>query len=150
AKALGGGLPIGATLARAEIAAALGPGTHGSTFGGNPVSCAAGVAVLETLADGSLLGNVRRQGEKIVARMRALAKRLPMIKDVRGRGLILGIELDRDGRPVVAAALERGLVVNCTNERVIRLLPPLVLTDEDTDRGIEILEQVLVDYGAKS
>jgi acetylornithine/N-succinyldiaminopimelate aminotransferase len=150
AKALGGGLPIGAMLAKGEIAAALGPGTHGSTFGGNPVSCAAGVAVLETLADGSLLANVRRQGERIVARMRALAKRLAMIKDVRGRGLILGIELDRDGRPVVAAALERGLVVNCTNERVIRLLPPLVLTDEDTDRGLDVLEQVLVEYGAKS
>ena len=150
AKALGGGLPIGAMLARGEIAAALSPGTHGSTFGGNPVSCAAGVAVLETLADGSLLANVRRQGEKIVNRLRTLQKRLPMIRDVRGRGLIIGAELDRDGRPVVSAALERGLVVNCTNERVIRLLPPLVLTDEDTDRGIEILEQVLVDYGTKS
>jgi acetylornithine/N-succinyldiaminopimelate aminotransferase len=150
AKALGGGLPIGAMLAKGEIAAALGPGTHGSTFGGNPVSCAAGVAVLETLADGKILENARRQGAKIIDRLRSLQKRLPMIRDVRGRGLIIGAELDRDGRPVVSSALERGLVVNCTNERVIRLLPPLVLTDEDTDRGLETLEQVLVDYGAKS
>ncbi len=114
------------------------------------MSCAAGVAVLETLADGKILENARRQGAKIIERLRSLQKRLPMIRDVRGRGLIIGAELDRDGRPVVSAALERGLVVNCTNERVIRLLPPLVLTDEDTDRGLDILEKVLVEYGAKA
>jgi acetylornithine/succinyldiaminopimelate/putrescine aminotransferase len=80
--------------------------------------------------------------------MRALARRLPMIRNVRGRGLILGIELDREGKPVVDAALREGLVVNCTAERVIRLLPPLVIGDEETARAIEILERVLVAAGS--
>jgi acetylornithine/N-succinyldiaminopimelate aminotransferase len=148
AKALGGGLPIGAMLATAEAAEVLGKGSHGSTFGGNLVSAAAACAVLESLADGRLLENARKRGDQILQAMRALARRLPMIQDVRGRGLILGIELDREGKPVVDAALREGLVVNCTAERVIRLLPPLVIGDEETARAIEILERVLVEVGS--
>jgi acetylornithine aminotransferase len=143
AKAIGGGLPLGAMLTTEAIAASLDAGAHGSTFGGNPLTCAAGVAVIEALHQDGVLENCRVVGERLRDRLLALAKELPMIRDVRGRGLILGIELDRPGRPFVSAALERGLVVNCTAENVIRLLPPLTLTAAEADEGLEILEGVL-------
>jgi acetylornithine/N-succinyldiaminopimelate aminotransferase len=143
AKAIGGGLPLGAMLTTEAIAASLDAGAHGSTFGGNPLTCAAGVAVIEALRRDGVLESCRVVGERLRERLLALAKELPMIRDVRGRGLILGIELDRPGRPFVSAALERGLVVNCTAETVIRLLPPLTLTAAEADEGLEILEGVL-------
>jgi acetylornithine aminotransferase len=143
AKALGGGLPIGAMLTTETIAASLDAGAHGSTFGGNPLTCAAGVAVMEAMRDDGVLGNCRAIGDRLRERLVAFARDLPMIRDVRGRGLILGIELDRPGRPYVAAALDRGLVVNCTAETVIRLLPPLTLSAAEADEGLTILEGVL-------
>jgi acetylornithine/N-succinyldiaminopimelate aminotransferase len=143
AKAIGGGLPLGAMLTTEAIAASLDAGAHGSTFGGNPLTCAAGVAVVEALRHDGVLENCRIVGERLREGLLALAKQMPMIRDVRGRGLILGIELDRPGRPFVAAALERGLVVNCTAENVIRLLPPLTLSAAEADEGLAILEGVL-------
>ncbi|MGH7856970.1 MAG: aminotransferase class III-fold pyridoxal phosphate-dependent enzyme, partial [Candidatus Binatia bacterium] len=141
AKALGGGIPIGAMLTTEEIARSFTQGTHGSTFGGNPVACAAGAAVVQTLLEEGLLDNCRRMGERLRAGLEKLRGPVPMIRDVRGRGLILGAELDRPGRPLVAAALEAGLVINCTADKVIRFLPPLVLGPEDVDRGLELLEK---------
>jgi acetylornithine aminotransferase len=143
AKAIGGGLPLGAMLTTEAIAASLDAGAHGSTFGGNPLTCAAGVAVVEALRHDGVLENCRVVGGRLREGLLALAKQMPMIRDVRGRGLILGIELDRPGRPFVAAALERGLVVNCTAENVIRLLPPLTLSAAEADEGLTILEGVL-------
>ncbi len=143
AKALGGGLPIGAMLARGDIAASFTKGTHGSTFGGNPLACAAGVAVLEALSDERILENCREMGIKLREGLERLRNRCPKIREVRGRGLILGIELDGDGRPHVEAALRAGLVINCTADRVIRLLPPLTVDAEDVDRALSILEKVL-------
>jgi acetylornithine/N-succinyldiaminopimelate aminotransferase len=143
AKALGGGVPIGAMLTIDEIAQTLDTGAHGSTFGGNPLACAAGVAVLETIAAERLLDNCRAIGARLRERLAGLAAELPMIRQVRGRGLILGIELDRPGRPLVGAALDRGLVINCTAETVIRLLPPLTLSAAEADEGLAILEDVL-------
>jgi len=143
AKAIGGGLPLGAMLTSEAIAASLDAGAHGSTFGGNPLTCAAGVAVVEALHHDGVLENCRIVGERLREGLLALAKQMPMIRDVRGRGLILGIELDRPGRPFVATALERGLVVNCTAENVIRLLPPLTLSATEADEGLAILEGVL-------
>ena len=143
AKALGGGVPIGAMLTIEEIARTLDIGAHGSTFGGNPLACAAGVAVLETIAAERLLDNCRAIGARLRERLARLAAEHPMIRQVRGRGLILGIELDRPGRPLVGAALERGLVINCTAETVIRLLPPLTLSAAEADEGLAILEDVL-------
>jgi predicted acetylornithine/succinylornithine family transaminase len=143
AKALGSGLPIGATLMREEVAASMTPGMHGSTFGGNPVMCAAAVATLEILLEGGVLENCRRAGRRLEERLRGLAARLPAVRDVRGQGLIMGVELDRPGRPVVEACLREGLVINCTAERVLRLLPPLVVTDSEIDEGCGILERVL-------
>jgi acetylornithine/N-succinyldiaminopimelate aminotransferase len=143
AKAIGGGLPLGAMLTTEAIAASLDAGAHGSTFGGNPLTCAVGVAVVEALRHDGVLENCRVVGERLREGLLALAKQMPMIRDVRGRGLILGIEIDRPGRPFVAAALERGLVVNCTAENVIRLLPPLTLSAAEADEGLAILEGVL-------
>lgn len=142
AKALGGGVPIGAMLTTAALGAALGPGAHGSTFGGNPLACAAGVAVIETLLGDGVLENCRVMGQRFLERIQRL-RELPIVRDARGRGLILGLELDRPGRPFVAAALERGLVINCTADRVIRLLPPLTITASEADEGLAILESVL-------
>jgi len=143
AKALGGGLPIGAMLTTNEIARSFTTGAHGSTFGGNPLACAAGAAVVEALIEEHVLENCREMGRRIRERLERLRSALPMIREVRGRGLILGAELDRNGRPFVGAALEQGLVINCTAERVIRLLPPLTITAGEVDEGMAILEKVL-------
>ena len=142
AKALGGGLPIGATCTTARIAAAFTPGAHGSTFGGNPVACAAGVAALRALAEPALLEHVRAVGHHFRARLEALAGRAG-IREVRGMGLMLGAELDRPGAPVVARCLAAGLLINCTADRVLRFLPPLVITREEVDEGFAILERAL-------
>jgi acetylornithine/N-succinyldiaminopimelate aminotransferase len=143
AKALGGGVPIGAMLTTDAVGGALDPGAHGSTFGGNPLACAAGVAVVEALLEDGVLENCRAMGQRFRERLERLRAELPMIREVRGRGLILGIEIDRPGRPLVATALERGLVINCTAERVIRLLPPLTIAAAEADEGLRILEEIL-------
>jgi len=141
AKALAGGLPIGATLTTARVAAALTPGAHGSTFGGNPVACAAAVASVKALVDPALLENVRRVGAHFRARLEAI--RGAGIREVRGMGLMLGAELDRPGAPVVARCLRDGLLINCTADRVLRFLPPLVITGAQVDEGFAILERAL-------
>jgi predicted acetylornithine/succinylornithine family transaminase len=143
AKALGGGLPIGATLSRAAVSEAMEPGSHGSTFGGNPIACAAATRTLETLLGEGLLENCERMGAYLADCLRALAARLPAIRAVRGQGLMLGMELDRPGRPLVEACLAEGLVINCTADRVLRFLPPLIITREEIDEGCRILERVL-------
>ena len=142
AKALGGGLPIGAMCTTARVAAAFSPGTHGSTFGGNPVVCAAARAALQTLADSALLASVRAMGDHFRARLEALAPRAG-IREVRGVGLMLGAELDRPGAPVVERCLEEGLLINCTADRVLRFLPPLVIRRAQINEGFGILERAL-------
>ena len=142
AKALGGGLPIGATCTTARIAAAFTPGAHGSTFGGNPVTCAAGVAALRALADPTLLEHVRAVGDHFRARLEGLGRR-GGIRNVRGMGLMLGAELDGPGAAIVSRCLAAGLLINCTADRVLRFLPPLVITREQVDEGFVILERAL-------
>jgi acetylornithine/N-succinyldiaminopimelate aminotransferase len=148
AKALGGGLPIGAMLARAEAATGFTVGSHGSTFGGNPVACAAAVRMLEVLLGEGVLEHGARMGAHLIERLRTLAARVPAIRAVRGLGLIVGAELDRPGRPIAEACLAEGLVVNCAAERVLRLLPPLIITREEIDAGCAILERVLLRLAA--
>ena len=143
AKALGGGIPIGAMCARAEIAAVFTPGAHGTTFGGNPVACAAAVAAVDALARPELLAHVRELGVYFRERLEHLAERHDMIRQVRGLGLMLGAELDRPGTPIVERCLQGGLVINCTAERVLRFLPPLVITRAELDEGLAILERAL-------
>ncbi len=137
AKGLGGGVPIGALVAKDEIAGHLTPGSHGSTFGGNPLAVRAGLVVFGELKSG-LLGHVERVGNYFKEGL----KRLDAGK-VKGKGLMLGLELDKPCKEIVLKGLERGLVFNCTAERVLRFLPPLVITEEEIDRSLEILEELL-------
>jgi predicted acetylornithine/succinylornithine family transaminase len=143
AKALGGGLPIGAMCATERVAAVFTPGTHGSTFGGNPVASAAAAAALQALADPALLASVRAMGEHFRSRLEAIAPRTGF-RSVRGLGLMLGAELDRPGAPIVARCLEDGLLINCTADRVLRFLPPLVIRRGQIDEGFAILERALL------
>jgi len=138
AKGLANGLPIGCLLVAGDAAGAFSPGDHGSTFGGNPVACAAAVAVCETVGD-ELLAEVRANGE----RLRAGLVGLTHVFDVRGRGLLAGAELDVPAQPVVDAALDAGLVTLTSGANVLRLAPPLVVGAAEVDRALEILTEVL-------
>ena len=142
AKSLGGGLPIGATVAREEVASVFQPGSHGSTFGGNPVACAAAKAVLEVIKEDGLVEQAAKNGEYMKDRLTALQDRYP-IKEVRGMGFLLGMELEQPAAKLVNLCQEGGLLVNCTAERVIRFLPPLITTREEIDEAMEILEKAL-------
>ena len=143
AKALANGLPMGALLATAEVAQAFVPGTHASTFGGGPVIAAAAKTALGLLSNADFLATVRAKGDYVEEKAAALQQRFPVIKEVRGLGLIWGLELTQDGTPVVTACRERGLLINCTQGNILRLLPPLIVTKEEIDRGLEILAAAL-------
>jgi acetylornithine aminotransferase len=129
AKALGNGVPIGALLARGPAAGLMQPGSHGSTFGGNPLAAAAALAVLETMAGEDLPARAARMGEHLAEALATALEGMPCVREIRNRGLMLGIELDRPCGALVPRALEEGLLVNVTAERVIRLLPPLVIDE---------------------
>jgi len=143
AKALGGGIPIGAVLATKEVSRAFGPGSHGSTFGGNPVSCAAGVAVMEVLLEEGLIDNAREVGGYLARKLRVVSEKYDFVEEVRGLGLMLGMELGFPGGDIVDLCREKGLLINCASEKVLRFLPPLNITKEQVDRAVEILDEVL-------
>ena len=143
AKPLAGGLPLGAFLAREEIAAAFSPGLHGSTFGGGPLTCAAGLAFLEAVEREKLLANVRARGAELKAGLNQLAAKFDFIREVRGEGLMIGVDLGVEGTPYVAGAQKQGLLINCTHEHILRLLPPFILTAHQVKEGLSILESVL-------
>ena len=143
AKGLGGGLPIGACLATDAVAAAFTPGTHASTFGGNPLACAASLAVLRVLLEGRVLEHSRRMGEHLSKGLFDLKERLPVVKEVRGLGLLQGMELSVEGKPVVLDCLARGLLINCTMDRVLRFVPPLIIAQLEIDRLLDVLSHVL-------
>ncbi|KWT90510.1 acetylornithine transaminase [Candidatus Magnetominusculus xianensis] len=145
AKGLGGGVPIGATLAREEVAKAFTAGSHGSTFGGNPLACAAALETLETLLeDGIMLSECRRMGEYFMDSLLKLQKQFPkVITDVRGKGLLIGMELTRDCSMVVQACFERGVLINCTAGNTLRFMPPLIVTEEDIDRLVTVLKEIM-------
>ncbi len=144
AKTLGGGFPIGALIARRAIADALGPGTHATTFGGSPLACAASLAVLDAIQREHLVTNAQRQGVYVRQQLQRLQQAYPqLIRDVRGQGLMVGIELTREGKTIVDQCRERHLLINCTQERVLRLLPALTVTAKQIDRAIGVLDDVL-------
>jgi acetylornithine/succinyldiaminopimelate/putrescine aminotransferase len=143
AKALGGGLPLGAFMAKADVASALVPGDHGSTFGGNPVACASGCAVLETILEDGFQGEMNKVAEYFSAKLMELKGKYPIIKEFRGKGLMMGIELNIDGADFVKVAYEAGLIINCTNGRVLRFLPPLTIKKEEIDILIDFLDSEL-------
>ena len=143
AKPLAGGLPMGAVLVTSAVAAALKPGDHATTFGGGPLVAGVALDVVRTIAEPAFLEDVRRKGEWLGARLTGLAARCPRVREVRGRGLLWGLELGEPAAAVVAAARERGLLVLTAGPQVIRLIPPLVITLAELERGVGILEAVL-------
>jgi acetylornithine/N-succinyldiaminopimelate aminotransferase len=143
AKALAGGPPIGAMLTTDVLAVRLGPGTHGSTFGGNPLVCSAALAAMHTIVDDGVLDNCRAMGTYLVQKLEQLQAKYAFIREIRGRGLIIGMEMDIDGGPLVSAALERGLLINCTVGKVLRFVPPLIVSLAEIDEAIRILDDVL-------
>ncbi len=143
AKGLGNGFPMGALLATEKVASAFVPGTHASTFGGNPLAMAAGLAVLDTLLKTDVLENCRRQGAYLQECLTKLKDKYPFVREIRGRGLIQGMELTIQGNDIVRSCMEKGLLINCTNENVLRFVPPLILSKSDIDRAVEILGKAM-------
>ena len=143
AKALAGGIPMGAMLAREEVMAAFSPGSHAATFGGNPFASAVALETLNTILEEDLPGRAARLGARILDRLRALQARLPVIRALRGRGLLIGIEVAADAKAIVATCMERGLLILTAGDDVLRLVPPLILSEAEADEGLAILEGVL-------
>ena len=142
-KALGAGVPIAATLFSDRVAAAAAFGDHGSTYGGNLLACRAALVFIEELVDGGLMSHVGRVGVHMESQLRGLAARHACAREVRGAGLMWGLDLDRPALPVVEAALQQGLLVNRTSDTVVRLLPPYIITAEEIDEAIGLLDAAL-------
>jgi acetylornithine/N-succinyldiaminopimelate aminotransferase len=143
AKPLAGGLPLGAFIADETFASALHPGLHGSTFGGGPLVCAVALEFLGIVEDEKLLENVRARGAELRLGLEALAARFDFIREIRGEGLIIGIDLSVEGAPFVAEALRQGLLINCTHDHIIRLLPPFIIRQRDVAEFLGKFEKVL-------
>ncbi|MCR4332648.1 MAG: aspartate aminotransferase family protein [Sulfuricaulis sp.] len=133
AKGLGNGVPIGACLAHGKAANVFKPGSHGSTFSGNPLVCRVGLAVIDELEKGKLASRAAKLGERLLAKLKEALGQVAGVKDIRGRGLMLAVELDRPCKELLQMALDRGLLINVTADSVIRLLPPLIMTDDEAD-----------------
>lgn len=149
AKGLAGGVPIGAMLARGPAAGVFTPGSHGTTFGGGPLACAAGLAVLDAIDKEGLLDNAERIGEYLKQALASALAGLPGVTEVRGRGLMLGVELARPCGILALRAMEAGLLINVTRDKVIRLLPPLILTQDEADQIVGILVPLIKQFLAE-
>lgn len=143
AKPLAGGLPLGAIIANEQFASAFTPGMHGTTFGGGPLVCAAALQVLNVIEKKKLLKNIRERGAQLRAGLEKLAGRFDFIREVRGEGLIVGVDLSIDGAPLVTQALQQGLIINCTHEHIIRLLPAFIVSRADVAEFLLKFEKVL-------
>lgn len=144
AKGLGGGVPIGAFIAKAKVANVFAPGDHGTTFGGNPLASAAGNAVLKVMKDEKLIENAATVGAYMVKQLQSLQAKYPaLISGVRGKGLMIGMTLTQPGRAIVEQCLEKGIIINCTAGNVIRLVPPLNINNGHVDEVIKVLDSVL-------
>jgi predicted acetylornithine/succinylornithine family transaminase len=145
AKALGGGFPIGALLAKEEIAQEFGPGDHGTTFGGNPLATAVGFATVSTIIKENLSKRSLELGEYLMSQLKEKTKDIKVVEEVRGRGLMVGVVLSKNCKEVVKAMLKKGILSNCTADRVIRFVPPLTVPKEDLDKAIHFLIQSLTE-----
>jgi len=143
AKALGNGLPIGAMLSTEALSTAFGPGSHASTFGGTPLVTAVSKAVFTSLLNDGWLEHCRTMGAYFMGRLNEMKKRHACVKEVRGLGLIIGVELDRPGAPVLEACVQRGFLINCAQEKVLRFVPPLVVAKKEIDQLMDALDSVL-------
>jgi acetylornithine aminotransferase len=145
AKALGNGLPIGAMLATEKVSSAFGPGAHATTFGGTPIVTAASLEVVRTLEREGLVEASRRMGAYFREQLKALSARHSCIQEVRGLGLLVGLKLDRKGESVVNKCLERGFLINCIQDTILRFVPPLIVTEAEIDRLVNCLDEVLAE-----
>jgi acetylornithine aminotransferase/acetylornithine/N-succinyldiaminopimelate aminotransferase len=144
AKPLAAGLPLGAIIASEKFASAFTPGAHGTTFGGGPLVCATALEFLTIVEEGNLLAQVRERGAELSAGLKKLAARFDFIREVRGQGLMLGVDLSCDGAPIVQEALRRGLIINCTHDHILRLLPPFIIRKRDIAEFLAKFEAVLL------
>jgi acetylornithine/N-succinyldiaminopimelate aminotransferase len=143
AKALGGGVAIGAMMAKAEVAASLVPGKHATTFGGNALVCAAAIAVIEAIEQGDLLENAVKVGQHTKDKLEQLKQKHAIIDSVRGVGLMIGVQLTSSGTGIADKCLENGLRINCTQGTVLRFMPPMIATKSQIDQAVDILDTVL-------
>jgi acetylornithine aminotransferase/acetylornithine/N-succinyldiaminopimelate aminotransferase len=143
AKALGNGFPVGAMLAIERVSGSFVPGTHASTFGGNPLAMSAGLATLDALIHDGILENCSRMGTYFLGKLKELKNKYPVIKEVRGKGLIIGMELTEEGGEIVKLCMDKGLLINCTGGNILRFVPPLIITEADVDACVDILEEVM-------
>ncbi|BCS55543.1 acetylornithine transaminase [Geobacter sp. SVR] len=148
AKALAGGAPIGTMLAREEFASAFTPGTHGSTFGGNPLVCAAAIATIRTILEEGILNRTEEIGEYLLGELETLGKKYPFVTEVRGIGLMIGMSLNIPGAEIVKKGHERGLLLNVTHDTVLRFVPPLVVTKQEIDTMIATLDGIFAEVVA--
>ncbi len=147
AKALGGGMAIGATMATEEVAASLVPGKHATTFGGNAIACAAAIAVIEAIEEDNLMENAAELGQYAKDKLLELKQRHSIIDSVRSIGLMIGVQLTSTGGEIVDKCLEKGLRINCTQGTVLRFMPPMIVTKKQLDQAVEILDAVLTETG---
>ena len=143
AKAVGNGFPVGVMMTSDRIASAFQPGNHASTFGGNPLAMAASLATMENILNHGILENVIKVGEYFLKRLHELKSRYTAIKDIRGRGLIIGMELTIEGAGIVKECMDKGLLINCIGGNVLRFVPPLVITEKDVDVAVDVLGEVI-------
>jgi acetylornithine/N-succinyldiaminopimelate aminotransferase len=143
AKPLAAGLPLGAILATEEVASRVSPGMHGTTFGGGPLACAVALEFLKTIEDEKLLENIRARGAELREGLGKLASRFNFIREIRGEGLMIGVELSVEGAPFVSEAMQRGLLINCTHDFTLRLLPPFIITRAQVREFLRLFELVL-------
>jgi acetylornithine/succinyldiaminopimelate/putrescine aminotransferase len=148
AKALAGGVAMGGLIAKPEVGEKLKPGTHAATFGGNPLAARAALATIETIEADNLLDRALQIGERFHSRFTSLKEKCPLIADVRVKGAMIGVELAIEGTAVVQACLQKGLLINCTHQTVIRLLPALTIADEQIDEGCDVMADVLLNLKA--
>jgi acetylornithine/N-succinyldiaminopimelate aminotransferase len=150
AKPLAAGLPLGAILTSEAVAAYISPGLHGTTFGGGPLICATALEFLKIVEDGKLLENVRARGDELRTGLQALASKFDFVREVRGEGLMIGVQLSVEGAPFVAEAVKRGLLINCTHEYTIRLLPPFIVTRAQVRAFLKLFATVLASVSASA
>lgn len=148
AKALANGLPIGAMLATDEVAEAFVPGAHATTFGGTPLVTSVALRTVQLLSEPSFLERVRRVGAYFVEKLKELQARHEIVRDIRGRGLLIGMDLTVPGKNIVDKCLQRGFVINCTHETVLRFVPPLIVGEKEIDRFVKVLDEVLKEEAA--
>jgi acetylornithine aminotransferase len=149
AKALGNGVPIGACMARGTAAGLMTPGSHGTTFGGNPLATRAALAVLDAMESGELVTQAGERGQQLLTGFREQLAAQPGVESIRGRGMMIGIELDRPCGDLVGKAIGRGLLINVTAGRVVRLLPPLITTEHQAEMIIEKISELIREFLAE-